>query len=120
MVKYTLPKKTRYRTINNGHWDILEYEAEKIKNFIGYKYVKKIWLPVPIPYFDKVYGRDTFLTCNLYVTSLDYNIEVFINKHPYIEDYLKEFRDEQKKLEDEAREYNSEINNKRGKIKYFD
>ena len=108
-------RKTEYRIISNGFWDTLQYKTRK--RFLIWTY--NVWVNVPKPYYDDVYGRELDLGHNISVCSLTANLEEFIKTYPYIGPYLDIYEKEQKELEDKVRQKQAEIEAKKAKVKYF-
>lgn len=108
--------KTKYRTINNGHWDYLQYQVERKTWWGG---TKNEWHYVWKPYYDEVSGRSA-CDDSLYINSLrDGNLEKFVEKYPDIEDYFNMIRPKQEALEQKSREWRKKYEEKKDTIKYL-
>lgn len=114
--------KTKYRIINNGYWDILQYEAEVTNLFwrlLGYT---KEWRYIPRPYYDKLYGRTDIAGtgANTLVNSLRQSLNDFVEQYPYIDEYFSVFNEEQKELEEQVAFDIENRETRKSKIRYFD
>lgn len=109
-------EKTKYRTISNGHWNFLQYLV--VKKFLWFKFDE--WNYVPTPYYDIIWGRDLDSTgSDRFINSLHHDIEEFVNKYPYIDEYLKIYESKQAVLEAEVRKERQKYENKKNTVHYF-
>lgn len=105
--------ETKYRTINDGFFDYLQYEDEIISWF-GRK--KKVWKYVWKPYYDTFSGRNNTFNTQVYINSLDRDLIKFCKDYPDVQDYFKIASAKQKELEEKAKTYREKVNRNRGKI----
>lgn len=116
--------KTKYRTINNGYWELLQYEHvyKVTKGFWWWKKeVEKVdWYYVPRPYYDETYGRYDSIGSEKYVNSLKNNLEFFVKEYPDINEYLKMYEEQQALLEAAAQQKNERRRYNKTKVRYFE
>lgn len=108
-------EKTKYRTISNGHWDFLQYLV--IKKFLWIKIEE--WHYVPKPFYRTFSGRPDSIESNTHINSLNDYPSDFVNKYPYIDEYLKIYETEQAELENKADKKIQEYETKKNTIHYF-
>ena len=111
-----MTEKTRYRRLSDGHQDFLQYEKE-VRYLIFFK--KKKWFYIPRPYYHTYYGRDDMFGYETFVCALNSNLDRFAERWVDIKDYLKHYGENQTKLEDAARDYRTNIEKKKGTVKYM-
>lgn len=113
--------KTKYRTINNGYYDILQYQVKSPPKW--WQFSSKLeWEYVPRPFFHKVYGRASYLPgieAIVNISSFKDNLEEFVAKYPNINEYWSVFDKEQAALEAKAAEQDQEITTNKLKVRYF-
>lgn len=110
---------TKYRTVNNGHWEVLQYEVVTNHKFLWRKWTTSTWKYVWKPYYDKFYGRNDGCGDHTYINSLRDDIKKFIEMYPDVEEYFKISRIKQKELEDIANKFLKEIEDKKNQINYI-
>jgi hypothetical protein len=104
---------TKYRKINNGHWNFLQYEKECTFLFFKWKRWEYVWKP----YYDKIYGRTLDVTgYHCQVNDLTENLEAFVQRWRDIEDYFNWAEIEQRRLESKAMEWQKRRDSKNGQI----
>lgn len=108
-------EKTKYRTVSNGHWDYLQYLV--VKKFLWIKYDE--WHYVPKPYYRTFTGREDPNGSYTLLNSLYDNLDDFMNKYPYIDEYLKIYETKQAELEDNAHKKRQEYEDKKNRVRYF-
>jgi hypothetical protein len=108
-------EKTKYRTVSNGHWDYLQYLV--VKKFLWIKYDE--WQYVPKPYCSTFSGRPDSIESNTHINSLNDYPANFVNKYPYIDEYLKIYRANQAELEAKANKERQEYEDKKNRVRYF-
>lgn len=98
---------TKYRIKQNGFG----------RKWLEYKKIF-IWVPVPVPYYDNVYGREF---CDEYLGGwLCNSFEWFVNKYPDINEYLEnKYYPKQKELKKEAEIFWRNYEDRKNKIKYL-
>ena len=110
-----MQKKTRYRTVSNGHWEFLQYAMEF--KIIWFKFT--IWEYVYKPYYSSIFGRYDSTGVDTIVNSLHNNISNFISNYPDISMYLAWSVNEQKRLESEAAKEEEERYQRAGRVTYL-
>ena len=108
--------KTKYRTINNGYWDYLQYEIKY--KFLFFWTLKK-WEYVWKPYCDITFGRRLTSENYLYINSLNDDIDKFVKRWTNIEEYFINADLRQKELEKIYEEHQNEIEKKKKKVVYL-
>lgn len=108
-------EKTKYRTVSNGHWDYLQYLV--VKKFLCFKFEE--WNYIPKPYYNTFTGRSDPNGSHTLLNSLYDNPEGFMNKYPYIDEYLKIYEARQAELEAEANKELHKYETKKNTIRYF-
>lgn len=111
--------KTNYRTVSNGSWETLQYEAEVTNLFWRLFGFTKEWRDVPRPYYHRAYGR-RLSPGNLYVNSMQDDLEEFVRQQPDINEYLKIYEEKQAGLEAEVARHKAELKARRSIVRYFD
>ncbi len=107
---------TKYRTINDGYKDLLQYLCVRKILFIKITYWKYIWCP----YYDSTYGRSFDSTMSdTYVCSYNYDFKRFKGEWSNIKDYFKWAKKEQTRLKDVALKKQEEIDKNKGTVKYL-
>lgn len=117
--------KTRYRTVSNGYWELLQYEVVKTYT-VGFWFFKKTiekrnWYYVPRPYYDEIWGRS--LDCVLsdtVINSLNTNLDQFVKDYPDINDWFKVYDKKQTKLVEQVKEKRAARAEREKKVRYFD
>lgn len=115
-----MKEKTKYRIINNGYFEWLQYLKEtKFLFFFTYKKWHYVWKP----YYDKIKGRDDILGYDTYINNsrdiYSNSCETHIKRYPYIEEYFKWANARQAELVAKASAYWKKIESNRSKIKYY-
>jgi hypothetical protein len=115
--------KTNYRTIHNGHWEVLQYE-NTYKVVEGYWWWKKEvekteWFCVPRPYYDSNYGRSDPVGAQKYINSLNCNLDYFVKTYPDVDVYLKYYFEKQAELVTETKEAEERYHNNKDQVRYF-
>ena len=117
--------KTRYRTISNGYWEILQYEVVQTYT-VGFWFLKKTverkyWADVPRPYYDEIWGRNLdAVKSDTVVTSLKYDLNRFVKDYPDIKVWLEDYDKKQAELVENARKKRAERDENRRKVRYFE
>lgn len=113
--------KTKYRAVSNGHWELLQYEAEVTNLFKRLFGCTKEWRYVPRAYYHKTYGRGLDSTgFDTRVNSLKNDLEWFVQAYPDITEYFKVFEAEQALLEAEVAAERAETEARKSNIRYFE
>lgn len=77
---------TKYRKINNGYWNYLQYLSITERNFLGIKWRNEEWKYVPTNNYHEIYGR--YDESRDYKNDLKHNIDKFVCDNPDIIPYL--------------------------------
>jgi hypothetical protein len=107
--------KTKYRIVNNGYWDFIQYEIEH--KFLWFKWSE--WSYVWRPYYCEFMGRFDSTGADTYICSINTNIENFVNKYPDISVYFELASKEQEEIESKVRQKINERNERQQVIKYL-
>lgn len=108
--------KTKYRAVNDGYDNWLEY-AYEFKILWLFKFT--IWSRVWKPYNDRIYGRNRVISdWYLFVSSYDTDFEEFTKQWPDVKVYFAHARGVQDLLELESKRYWEELEKKRV-VKYL-
>lgn len=107
---------TKYRIVNDGYFDYLQYEKEY--KFLGL-FKKKKWCYVP----DCFHGLERCFSYNCYVSSANHDkigdLEEYARRWPDINEYLKHYEKCEKELLLSKEEKHMERQEKAKKIKYL-
>ena len=116
--------KTRYRTVNNGYWELLQYEVVETYT-VGFWFLKKTlerkyWAYVPRPFYDEFYGRFDPVRSDTTVNSLKNNLDQFVKDYPDITEYWKVYEKQQAVLVEQAKAKNEAYRQRKKNVKYYD
>jgi hypothetical protein len=107
---------TKYRSINDGSINYLQYEREYR---FAYLFKRKQWVYIEKPFFHCIWGRDWVYTSDLYISELYCNLEKFVSDYPDISDYWKKYEVEQQRLIDKCKQASDAKEKRKGVTKYF-
>jgi len=106
---------TKYRTVNNGHWDYLQYEAEY--KFLFF-WTKTKWIYIWKPHYNEISEPFFIGDADKYINNLkDGDLKDFVKQWPNIKDYFVQAKIKQVEL---IKKYNeTKIELEKNKITYL-
>lgn len=121
---------TEYRTIQDGHFEWLQYKVVRMSGFWMFKKLRQSWHFIRSDYYDyfdeqwesweRQYGYSEGLRrYDRYINCSNTNIDMFIKKYPVIEAWLIERAITVKEKRRVAHNYHKQIALRRGAIRMF-